>query len=239
MPKEVKKQRKYDADDILVLEGLEPVRKRPGMYIGSTGADGLHHLLVEIFDNSRDEAMNGACDEIEVALLPDGVVRVADNGAGIPVSIHKKTKVSALETVMTTLHAGGKFEGDGYQIAGGLHGVGASVVNALSEWMKVWVYRDDGQYFQEYARGVKKVAVKKLGPSNRHVTVVMFKPDSQIFSELVYDWDRVINHLRGQAYLVKKLRVRTIDARRLNKTIFEKSVLYLSEFNLIASTRTF
>ena len=239
MTKKVSKQRKYDADDILVLEGLEPVRKRPGMYIGSTGTDGLHHLLVEIFDNSRDEAMNGACDEIEVALLPDGVVRVADNGAGIPVSIHKKTKVSALETVMTTLHAGGKFEGDGYQIAGGLHGVGASVVNALSEWMKVWVYRDDGQYFQEYARGVKKVAVKKLGPSNRHGTVVMFKPDSQIFSELVYDWDRVINHLRGQAYLVKKLRVRTIDARRLNKTIFEKSVLYLSEFNLIASTRTF
>ncbi len=239
MPKEVKKQRKYDADDILVLEGLEPVRKRPGMYIGSTGADGLHHLLVEIFDNSRDEAMNGACDEIEVALLPDGVVRVADNGAGIPVSIHKKTKVSALETVMTTLHAGGKFEGEGYNIAGGLHGVGASVVNALSEWTRVWVYRDGGQYFQEYSRGAKKAAVKKLANSNLHGTVVSFKPDAQIFSELVYDWERVINHLRGQAYLVKKLRIRAIDGRSLDKSVLKESGLYLSELNLIAPSQTF
>ncbi|MFH1169967.1 MAG: DNA topoisomerase subunit B [Candidatus Vogelbacteria bacterium] len=248
MSKEVKKQpvavpgrRKYDADDILVLEGLEPVRKRPGMYIGSTGADGLHHLLVEIFDNSRDEAMNGACDEIEVALLPDGVVRVVDNGAGIPVSIHKKTKVSALETVMTTLHAGGKFEGEGYQIAGGLHGVGASVVNALSEWMRVWVYRDGGQYFQEYNRGARKALVKKIASSNFHGTVVMFKPDAQVFSELVYDWERVVNHLRGQAYLVKKLRIRVFDMRALDKTIFEKaqSVLYLSELNLGVPSQTF
>jgi DNA gyrase subunit B len=239
MPKEVKKQRKYDADDILVLEGLEPVRKRPGMYIGSTGADGLHHLLVEIFDNSRDEAMNGACDEIEVALLPDGVVRVTDNGAGIPVSIHKKTKVSALETVMTTLHAGGKFEGEGYNIAGGLHGVGASVVNALSEWTRVWVYRDGGQYFQEYARGVRKALVKKIASSNLHGTVVMFKPDAQVFSELVYDWERVVNHLRGQAYLVKKLRIRTIDARNLDQKIFENSTLYLTELDLIAPSQTF
>ena len=239
MPKEVKKQRKYDADDILVLEGLEPVRKRPGMYIGSTGADGLHHLLVEIFDNSRDEAMNGACDEIEVALLPDGVVRVADNGAGIPVSIHKKTKVSALETVMTTLHAGGKFEGEGYNIAGGLHGVGASVVNALSEWTRVWVYRDGGQYFQEYARGARKALVKKIASSNLHGTVVMFKPDAQIFSELVYDWERVVNHLRGQAYLVKKLRVRTIDARQLDSKTFDQSALYLAELDLVAPSQTF
>ncbi|MEK7621740.1 MAG: DNA topoisomerase subunit B [Patescibacteria group bacterium] len=246
MPKEASKQpaigsgkRKYDADDILVLEGLEPVRKRPGMYIGSTGGDGLHHLLVEIFENSRDEAMNGACDEIEVALLPDGVVRVADNGAGIPVSIHKKTKVSALETVMTTLHAGGKFGGEGYQIAGGLHGVGASVVNALSEWLRVWVYRDGGQYFQEYARGVKKAAVKKLANSDRHGTVVSFKPDAQVFSELVYDWERIINHLRGQAYLMKGVRIRTIDARALDKTSFEKSVLYLTELDLVFPSQTF
>jgi DNA gyrase subunit B len=125
MAKEETKKRHYDADDIVVLEGLEPVRKRPGMYIGSTGPDGLHHLMVEIFDNSRDEAMNGSCNEIEVALLPGEVVRVADNGAGIPVATHSKTKVSALETVMTVLHAGGKFEGDGYKISGGLHGVGA------------------------------------------------------------------------------------------------------------------
>jgi len=239
MPKEARKQRKYDADDILVLEGLEPVHKRPGMYIGSTGADGLHHLLVEIFDNSRDEAMNGACDEIEVALLPDGVVRVADNGAGIPVSIHQKTKVSALETVMTTLHAGGKFEGEGYNIAGGLHGVGASVVNALSEWLRVWVYRDGGQYFQEYARGARQAAVKKLANSNLHGTVVMFKPDAKVFSELVYDWERVINHLRGQAYLVKKLRLRAIDARNLNQSALKESGLYLSELKLVAPSQTF
>ena len=144
------KKRKYEAEDILVLEGLEPVRKRPGMYIGSTGPDGLHHLLVEIFDNSRDEAMNGSCNEIEVALLPGEVVRVADNGAGIPVAIHPKTKVSALETVMTTLHAGGKFEGEGYKIAGGLHGVGASVVNALSTHLQVQVHREGGLWQQEY-----------------------------------------------------------------------------------------
>lgn len=239
MLKKAQKRRKYDAEDILVLEGLEPVRKRPGMYIGSTGADGLHHLLVEIFDNSRDEAMNGSCNEIEVALLPDGVVRVADNGAGIPVSVHKKTGVSALETVMTTLHAGGKFEGDSYQIAGGLHGVGASVVNALSEWTRVWIYRDGGQYFQEYSRGARKAAVKKLTVSDRHGTVVMFKPDNQVFSELTYDWDRVVNHLRGQAYLVKKLRVRTIDARHLPKAIFEEPTFYLSELNLAAPSQTF
>ncbi len=206
--------RKYDADDILVLEGLEPVRKRPGMYIGSTGTDGLHHLLVEIFDNARDEAMNGRANEIEVALLPGNAVRVADNGAGIPVATHSKTKVSALETVLTRLHAGGKFEGKGYQIAGGLHGVGASVVNALSVWLKVFVYREGGRYFQEYERGRPLAPVKKLGTDGgRHGTVVVFQPDAQIFSELVYDWHRVVSHLRGQAYLVKGLRVRVIDAR--------------------------
>ena len=208
------KPRKYDAEDILVLEGLEPVRKRPGMYIGSTGTDGLHHLLIEIFDNARDEAMNGACDEIEVALLPNDIVRVADNGAGIPVSIHSKTKVSALETVMTTLHAGGKFEGEGYQIAGGLHGVGASVVNALSEWLQVFVYRDGGKYFQEYTRGQKKEPVKKLESSKLHGTVVIFKPDPTVFSDLIYDWERIVNHLRGQAYLVKGLRIRIIRTSR-------------------------
>src|SRR3989344_9062587 len=153
MAEKVAKKRKYDAEDIVVLEGLEPVRKRPGMYIGSTGPDGLHHLLVEIFDNSRDEAMNGACNEIEVVLLPGEAVRVADNGAGIPVAIHAKTKVSALETVLTTLNAGGKFEGEGYKISGGLHGGGASVVNALSEWLWVIVHRDSGAHYQEYVRG--------------------------------------------------------------------------------------
>jgi len=232
-------KRKYDAEDILVLEGLEPVRKRPGMYIGSTGPDGLHHLLVEIFDNSRDEAMSGSCDEIEVALLPGNVVRVADNGAGIPVSPHPKTKVSALETVMTTLHAGGKFEGKGYQIAGGLHGVGASVVNALSEWLKAHVYRDGGKYFQEYARGQKICAVKKVGNSDLHGTVVTFKPDGQIFSDLVYDWQRVVDHLRGQAYLVKGVRIRIIDARALPEDTKFDEPLFLRELSLEVPSRTF
>ncbi len=233
------KVRKYDEEDILVLEGLEPVRKRPGMYIGSTGVDGLHHLLIEIFDNARDEAMNGSCDEIEVALLPGDIVRVADNGAGIPVGIHSKTKVSALETVMTTLHAGGKFEGEGYQIAGGLHGVGASVVNALSEWTKVFVHRDGGKYFQEYARGKRKASVKKLESSKLHGTIVIFKPDAEVFSELVYAWERIVNHLRGQAYLVKKLRIRIIDARGVEGKLDSEDPFYLKELGLELPSQTF
>jgi len=233
------KRRKYEAEDILVLEGLEPVRKRPGMFIGSTGTDGLHHLLVEIFDNARDEAMSGACDEIEVALLPGDIVRVADNGAGIPVAIHPKTKVSALETVMTTLHAGGKFEGEGYTSAGGLHGVGASVVNALSEWLKVYVHREGGKYFQEYARGKKKAAVKKTESSKLHGTVVIFKPDPAVFSDLSYNWERIINHLRGQAYLVKGLRLRVIDARGYIGKITTDDTLYLKELNFDLPSQTF
>jgi DNA gyrase subunit B len=241
MADKAQKARKYDADDILVLEGLEPVRKRPGMYIGSTGIDGLHHLLREIFDNSRDEAMNGSCNEIEVAILPGEVVRVADNGAGIPVAVHSKTKVSALETVMTVLHAGGKFEGEGYKISGGLHGVGASVVNALSEWTKVMVYREGGKHYQEYARGVKKANVKKVGSAGKdeHGTVVTFKPDAQIFSTTTYDWGWVINYIRGQAYLVKKLRVRVIDARNYGGNIKDDEVLYLKDLGLELPSQTF
>ena len=232
-------KRHYDAEDIVVLEGLEPVRKRPGMYIGSTGPDGLQHLLVEIFDNSRDEAMNGFCNEIEVALLPGEIVRVADNGAGIPVATHSKTKVSALETVMTVLHAGGKFEGDGYKISGGLHGVGASVVNALSTMLKVVVFRDGGRFYQEYARGKKKADVKKVGSSQLHGTVVTFQADPTIFSTVVYDWERIVNHLRGQAYLVKGLRVRVIDWRQHQGKIADEEVLYLKEFNLEGPSQTF
>ncbi len=229
MAKEAEKKPKYGADEILVLEGLEPVRKRPGMYIGSTGPDGLHHLLVEIFDNSRDEAMNGRADEIEVVLLPDSTVRVADNGAGIPVDMHKKTGVSALETVMTVLHAGGKFEGEGYKISGGLHGVGASVVNALSNWTKVMVRRDGGQFFQEYKRGKPQAKVKKVDSSKEHGTVVTFRPDDTIFSDLNYDFQRIVNYLRGQAYLVKKLRIRLIDARDYVGKIRDDDVLYIKE----------
>src|SRR3989338_9374599 len=149
MAKKDEKVDGYGAEDIVVLEGLETVRKRPGMYIGSTGPDGLHHLVWEIFDNSRDEAMGGFADHIEVVLLPGNRVRVVDNGRGIPTDIHSKTKVSALETIMTTLHAGGKFGGEasGYKVSGGLHGVGASVVNALSSYCKVEVHKDGGKYF--------------------------------------------------------------------------------------------
>jgi DNA gyrase subunit B len=209
------------------------------MYIGSTGPDGLQHLMVEIFDNSRDEAMNGHCDEIEVAILPGDVIRVVDNGRGIPIDIHKKTKVSALETVMTVLHAGGKFEGDSYKISGGLHGVGASVVNALSEWTKAEVHKDGGKYVQEYERGKKKYAVKKIGASKLHGTIITFKPDDTIFSETVFDGDRIVNHLRGQAYLVKKLRIRVIDAREYEGKIDTDKIFYLSELGLEVPAQTF
>ena len=217
-----KKQGSYGADEISVLEGLEPVRKRPGMYIGGTGIEGMHHLVWEIFDNSRDEAMGGFCDEIEVVLLPNNRIRVADNGRGIPVDMHSKTKVSALETVMTTLHAGGKFGGEGYKVSGGLHGVGASVVNALSIYTQVLVHRDGGLYVQEYSQGKKKAAVKKIRASKAHGTVTVFEPDVEIFKgDLKFNWDTIVNHFRGQAYLVKGLRIRVIDAReyagKLNK----------------------
>ncbi len=221
--KETKKG-SYGADQISILEGLEPVRKRPGMYIGTTGPDGLHHLIWEIFDNSRDEAMGGFCNDIEITLLPGNRVRVADNGRGIPVDVHSKTKVSALETVMTTLHAGGKFggEGSGYKVSGGLHGVGASVVNALSIFCKAEVHRDGGKYAQEYSQGKKKGAVKKVGSSKEHGTIISFTPDEEIFGDIKFDWNTVINHIRQQAYLVKGLRISIIDAREMDaKELFE------------------
>lgn len=213
--KKAKDNVKYGAEQISVLEGLEPVRRRPGMYIGTTGIDGLHHLVWEIFDNSRDEAMGGYCDRIEVTLLPDNSVRVVDNGRGIPVDVHPKTKVSALETVLTTLHAGGKFGGDdsGYKVSGGLHGVGASVVNALSIYCKAEVHKDGGRYVQEYSQGKKKSAVKKTGTTKSHGTIITFKPDEEIFKEIKFNVDTIINHLRQQAYLVKGLRIDIIDAR--------------------------
>ncbi|MBI2096137.1 MAG: type IIA DNA topoisomerase subunit B [Candidatus Taylorbacteria bacterium] len=212
--KSPKNKSKYTAEEITVLEGLEPVRRRPGMYIGTTGPDGLHHLIWEIFDNSRDEAMGGFASEIEVALLPAGRVRVADNGRGIPVDVHKQTKVSALETIMTTLHAGGKFGGEGYKVSGGLHGVGASVVNALSAYMKVVVYKDGGVYVQEYGRGERKAPVKKIGGTKLSGTVVLFDPDPQVFKEIAYDWSKIAGHMRQQAYLVKGLRITVLDLRR-------------------------
>jgi len=224
------KQGHYGADEISVLEGLEPVRKRPGMYIGTTGPDGLHHLVWEIFDNSRDEAMGGFCDDIEIVVLPGNRIRVADNGRGIPVDMHKKTKVSALETVMTTLHAGGKFGGEGYKVSGGLHGVGASVVNALSIYCRAEVHRDGGKYAQEYSQGKKKGAVKKIGASKLHGTIITFEPDQIIFGDIKYDWGTIVNHLRQQAYLVKGLRISIIDARGLDaKKTNDTDIFYFRE----------
>lgn len=218
-------KKKYGAEQISILEGLEPVRKRPGMYIGTTGPDGMHHLIWEVFDNSRDEAMGGYCNEIEIVVLPGNKIRIADNGRGIPVDIHSKTKVSALETVMTTLHAGGKFGGDGsgYKISSGLHGVGASVVNALSSYCKAEVHRDGGKYMQEYSEGKKKNSVKKVKTSKLHGTITTFKPDEKIFGDIIFDWNTIVSHLRQQAYLVKGLKISIFDAREIDPDLLFKS----------------
>jgi len=230
---------KYSAADITVLEGLEPVRKRPGMYIGTTGLDGLHHLIWEVFDNSRDEAMGGFANDVEVALLPGNRIRVVDNGRGIPVDKHTKTKVSALETIMTTLHAGGKFGGEGYKVSGGLHGVGISVVNALSVYTKAQVHRDGGEYMQEYVRGKQKSTVKKIGASKKTGTIITFEADGEIFPEIAFDWSKIVAHLRQQAYLVKGLRITVIDARESEEKIDADSTFYLRELALEAPTMTF
>jgi DNA gyrase subunit B len=204
----------YGAKDIFVLEGLEPVRKRPGMYIGSTGVVGLHHLIWEVVDNGIDEAMAGYAKNITVELLPGNRVSITDDGRGIPVEIHPHTKKSTLETVLTTLHAGGKFGGEGYKVSGGLHGVGVSVVNALSDWMKVEVERDGGVFVQEYKRGIPEYKVKKIGVSKRHGTKVMFSPDPQIFSEIEFSDKLVLERLRQQAYLTKGIRINFYDRRQ-------------------------
>lgn len=242
MSKEEKESKKsnYDASSIQVLEGLDPVRKRPGMYIGTTGPEGLQHLITEIFDNSRDEAMGGFCNDIEVALLPDNRVRVTDNGRGIPVDIHKQTKVSALETIMTVLHAGGKFGGEGYKVSGGLHGVGASVVNALSVYMKVIVHKDGGVYYQEYSKGKKKAAVKKIGKTEKHGTIVIFEPDKEIFKEGInFDFNLVVSHMRQQAYLVKGLRISVLDLRETASKIDSDEVFYIRELGLESPSHSF
>lgn len=234
------KKGSYGAESIQVLEGLEPVRKRPGMYIGSTGPQGLHHLIWEIFDNSRDEAMNGHADRVEVALLPDGYVRVVDNGRGIPTGIHPKTKVSALETIMTTLHAGGKFGGDGYNVSGGLHGVGASVVNALSIHTKVEVHHEGAWFMQEYKQGIRKAAVKQMGKSKFSGTIVTFKPDAEIFKEgTEFNWDTVVTHLRQQAYLVKGLSIHVIDARKYEGKVDLEGGLYLYDLGWEQPSQSF
>ncbi|MCL5004631.1 MAG: DNA topoisomerase (ATP-hydrolyzing) subunit B [Patescibacteria group bacterium] len=203
----------YGAKDIYVLEGLEPVRKRPGMYIGGTGVDGLHHLIWEVVDNSIDEAMGGFAKSIRVEMLPNNRISVQDDGRGIPVDIHPHTKKSALETVMCTLHAGGKFGGDSYKVSGGLHGVGVSVVNALSKWLRVEVCRDGYLYFQEYEKGRPKAAVKKSGKCEGNGTKVIFEADPEIFKEIKFERKKVIDHLRQQAFLTKGIKIEIIDKK--------------------------
>jgi DNA gyrase subunit B len=212
--KNLKNGGSYTAKDIYVLEGLEPVRKRPGMYIGTTGPEGLHHLIWEVVDNSIDEAMAGFAKNIWVELLPGNKVSVLDDGRGIPVETHTQTKKSALETVMTTLHAGGKFGGESYKVSGGLHGVGVSVVNALSISLEAEVYRDGGIWRQEYKRGAPTGKVKKTGSSEKTGTKVTFVPDPEIFSEIEFNIKKILEHLRQQAYLTKGLKIMVVDRRQ-------------------------
>lgn len=216
MAKEAKKKGKsgeYTAAHITVLEGLDPVRKRPGMYIGNTSTEGLHHLVWEVVDNSIDEAMAGQCDRIIVSLKPGNKVTVEDNGRGIPVEIHKTTKKSTLETVLTVLHAGGKFGDGGYKVSGGLHGVGVSVVNALSSHLRAEVKRDGKLWVQEYVRGKPQGKVKPDGPARGTGTTITFEPDADIFSTLDFNRDLILDHLRQQAYLTKGVRIVVEDDR--------------------------
>ena len=206
----------YTSDKITVLEGLDPVRKRPGMYIGNTDKEGLHHLIWEVIDNSIDEAMAGFCDTISITLQKDGFVKVEDNGRGIPVDLHKQTKLSALETVLTKLHAGGKFGQGSYKVSGGLHGVGVSVVNALSEEMIAQVKRDGNIYEQKYSRGIAKTKLKIIGKTKDKTdtgTIIIFKPDPKVFSTLKFDRKFIIDHLRRQAYLTKGVKINFYDLR--------------------------
>lgn len=212
--KEVKKGNgNYNASAITVLEGLDPVRKRPGMYIGSTSSTGLHHLIWEAVDNAIDEAMAGYCNRVVISLLPKGVVSVSDNGRGIPVDKHPVTKLSALETVMTKLHAGGKFGGEGYKVSGGLHGVGISVVNALSKWMKTEVKRDGKIWSMEFACGKPASGIKSSGSVKDTGTTQYWIADDTIFSETEYDFQYILDHLRQQAYLTKGVTIVVEDKR--------------------------
>ena len=211
-------EHEYNADQIQVLEGLEAVRKRPGMYIGSVSVRGLHHLVYEIVDNSVDEALAGYCKNIQITIEPGNIIRVQDDGRGIPVDIHEKTKISAAETVYTVLHAGGKFGGDsGYKVSGGLHGVGASVVNALSEWTEVTIRRDGGIFQMKFERGKTVMPLKRIGDSNETGTTVRFLADSKIFETLEYEFEVLEKRFREMAFLTKGLKITVKDEREEEK----------------------
>jgi DNA gyrase subunit B len=215
------KDHKYDASNIKILGGVQAVRKRPDMYIGDRGSGGLHHLVYEVLDNSIDEALAGACDNVSVRIHPDGSCTVEDNGRGIPVAKHKEAKVSALEVVLTKLHAGGKFDSDSYKVAGGLHGVGVSVVNALSEWLEADVYRDGKHYHFECARGMAKGRVKEIGQTNKRGTKIAFKPDEEIFGDTEFAYDTLLKRIRELAYLNGGLRIAFRDDRHKKKEVFK------------------
>ena len=208
-----KVQSNYDENQIQVLEGLEAVRKRPGMYIGSTSSRGLHHLVYEIVDNSIDEALAGYCDEILVEINEDNSITVTDNGRGIPTGIHPKMGIPAVEVVFTVLHAGGKFGGGGYKVSGGLHGVGASVVNALSEYLEVEIYNGEHVFYQRYERGKSTCKLKEVGDTTKTGTKITFKPDYEIFEDLIYDYDILLARLREQAFLNKGIKIILKDKR--------------------------
>ena len=207
------KKNEYTAGQITVLKGLDAVRKRPGMYIGSTSTRGLHHLVYEVVDNSIDEAMAGFCTEVLVSLLKDGSVRVIDNGRGIPVDIHPEEGIPGVELAMTTLHAGGKFDKDSYKVSGGLHGVGVSVVNALSEWLEVEVVRGGQRYHQRFERGLKQKDLEPIAKEKGSGTQVVFHPDPEVFTELVYQFDILNDRLRELAFLNKGLKIVLTDER--------------------------
>ena len=212
----------YEADQIQVLEGLEAVRKRPGMYIGSTGPRGLHHLVYEIVDNGIDEALAGFCDKIEVKILPDNIICVIDNGRGIPVGKHPKMGIPAATVVYTVLHAGGKFGGGGYKVSGGLHGVGASVVNALSEWLEIEIYKDGDIYTQRFERGNIKTNLEIVGKTDKTGTLVRFKPDAEIFKETTeFDFEILKTRLREQAFLNAGIHIQISDERDPDNIICE------------------
>ncbi|HEV8687134.1 MAG TPA: ATP-binding protein, partial [Gaiellaceae bacterium] len=212
-------QATYTAKDITVLEGLEPVRLRPGMYIGSTGSRGLHHLVYEVVDNAVDEALAGHNDQVEVTIHPDNSVTVDDRGRGIPVDVVKDTGMPALTVVLTKLHAGGKFGGQGYKVSGGLHGVGVSVVNALSERLVAEVHRDGKLYRQEFERGEPKGEMKKIGPTNRTGTTINFLPDAEVFEEMELSAETLQQRLRETAFLTRGLRIRLVDERADGETV--------------------